>query len=120
VLMDRSEVQPVTNTHIALLNQAFSKTLTPEDYYFEFRKVGYGTVPEFRPKSDDPTPHNWHDMTSLSPAGIVWSNQYLTGSRPICLYCFGSTFTNLIRYASYDGFSTFPNPRMECAFLPTR
>lgn len=118
VLMGRSEVQPATNTHIALLNQAFSKTLTPEDYHFEFRKVGYGTVPEFRPKSDDPTPHDWHAMSSLAPAGIVWSNQYLTGSRPLCLYCFSSTFTNLVRYASYDGFSTFPNPRMECTFPP--
>ncbi len=117
VLWDKQETRAKTNTHIALLNQAFSKTLTPEDYHFEFRKVGYGTVPEFRPKSDDPTTHDWHDMSTLAPAGIVWSNQYLTGSRPLCLYCFDYSFTSLVRYASYDGFSTFPNPRMECAFI---
>lgn len=118
VLRDRSESRDQVTTHIALLNQAFSKELTPEDYHFTLRKVGTGTVPEFQPASDDPTAHSWWDLSTLAPLGVGWSNQYLNGSRPFNLFCFEAAFIQEGRYATYNPFATWPNPRMECAFLP--
>lgn len=124
VLVDRVTLRDVTETkdrttsHIALLNQAFGKTLTAEDYHFEFRKPD--ELPEFRPKSDDPTAHSWHDVTSLAPLGAILAHQYLALSRPLCKFCFSSAFVTLNRYYSYSSFSTFPSPRMECAFLPPK
>lgn len=117
-LRDVTETKDRTTTHIALLNLAFGKTLTPEDYHFDLRKLD--AVPEFRPKSDDPTPHSWHDVTSLAPLGIGFSHQYLALSRPLNKFCFASAFATLNRYYSYSSFLTFPSPRMECAFLPPK
>jgi hypothetical protein len=117
-LRDVTETKDRTTSHIALLNQAFGKTLTADDYHFEFRKLD--ELPEFRPKSDDPTPHSWHDVTALAPLGIILAHQYLALSRPLCKFCFSSAFVTLNRYYSYSSFSTFPSPRMECAFLPPK
>lgn len=117
-LRDVTEAQDRTTSHIALLNQAFGKTLTPDDYQFEFRKLD--ALPEFRPKSDDPTAHGWHDVTSLAPLGVGFSHQYLALSRPLNKFCFASTFATLSRYYSYSSFLTFPTARMECAFLPPK
>ena len=118
VLRGKDESSEQATTHIALLNQAFSKTLTPEDYHFTIRKIGTGTVPEFQPASDDPTAHSWYDINTLAPLGIIWGNQYLNGSRPFNLFCFESAFIQANRYGTFNPFSTWPNPRMECAFLP--
>ncbi len=117
-LRDVTETKDRTTSHIALLNQAFGKTLTAEDYYFEFRKLD--ELPEMRPKSDDPTAHSWHDVTSLAPLGVILSHQYLALSRPLCKFCFASAFITLNRYYSYSSFFTFPSPRMECAFMPPK
>lgn len=117
-LRDVTERKDRSTTHIALLNQAFGKTLTPEAYHFEFRKPD--ALPEMRPKSDDPTAHGWHDVTDLAPLGVILAHQYLALSRPLCKFCFASAFVTLSRYYSYSSFSTFPSPRMECAFLPPK
>lgn len=117
-LRDVTEADDRSTTHVALLNLAFSKTLTPEDYHFEFRKLD--ALPEMRPKSDDPTAHSWHDVAALAPLGVIFSNQYLAYSRPLNQFCFASTFATLSRYYSYSSFLTFPSPRLECAFLPPR
>lgn len=118
VLVDKSENKERATTHVSLLNQAFTKTLTPDDYHFTIRKVGYGTVPEFQPASDDETTHSWWDLATLAPLGIGWTNQYLNGSRPFNQFCFEAGFIQEGRYPTYNPFATWPNPRMECAFPP--
>ena len=117
-LKDVPETKDRTTSHISLINQAFGKTLEPEDYFFEFRKLD--ELPEFKAKSNDPTAHSWYDVSALAPLGIIFSNQYLAASRPLNLFCLSSTFVLLNRYYSYSSFATFPSPRMECAFLPPK
>lgn len=117
-LKDITESKDRTTTHIALLNQAFGKTITPEDYFFNIRKLG--PLPEFKPNSDDPTAHSWWYVESLSPLGVVLMTQYLVGSRLELETCFDNNFIGTKRYFSYDMRLTFPSPRMECAFLPPK
>ncbi|MCB0247466.1 MAG: hypothetical protein KDI07_02730 [Anaerolineae bacterium] len=121
---DSTQKDSVT-THVSLMNQAFSKELTAEDYYFEFRKTGFGVAPEFRPASDDPTVHPWYGVTTGGVVGILWPIQFIIGlhvngnpyDRPLCDFCFDGNFVLIDRYASYSQQATFPNPRMECAFI---
>ena len=112
-----------STTHTELLNQAFSKSLTEEDYYFKLRKTGLGVPPEFQPNSDDPTGYDWYAIPG-GPLGIIWPIQYFLGGiyggtaigRPFCEYSLWGDFISLHRYGSYTQFATFPNPRMECVF----
>lgn len=117
-LKDVTESNDRTTTHIALLNQAFGKVLTPEDYFFKFRKLG--PLPEFKPNSDDPVESSWWYITSLAPLGVILATQHLVKSRAYFETCFNAAFLSTSPYEAYSSYATFPSPRMECAFLPPK
>lgn len=109
------------SSHIAAMNTAFKKTLTPEDYYFHFRQASDPWQVEFQPQSTDDTPHPWWRATQYVAIGIGWMVEKKQFYRRVRNYTFGSDTTADFmlaprRHPTYFQFLTFPSPRMEGVF----
>lgn len=115
----RNETQnaEITTTHLAMLNQAFGKTLTPEDFHFNLR-YATTTGAEFQPASDDPSVPSWYPVTRMTPLGIIWTHQYFYLNRWYNEFCFDPNFVVQKLHYTYNSFTTFPTPRQEGVFLP--
>ena len=118
-----------TTTHIAMLNKAFSKDLTVEDYYFDIRASDPETSTglQVRPASDDPTEQGYFDIMFPGSLGIGWTYEdigyFAKGliplrGRTVANFSIGSNFMFIYPYATYSQMGTFPSPRMECVFHP--
>jgi len=114
VRLDDSESK--STTHVALMNEAFGKTLSEEDFYFKFRKVD--VIPEFEMMLSHPSPVGWQFTTGF-PIGVALSGEDIVGMFPLFYSCFDNTFLNLT-----DGglgtpiYLAFPTPRFESLFYP--
>ena len=129
VLVDKKGNSNAT-THITMLNQAFSKNLTPEDYYFTIRASDPETTTglQISPASDDPTPQGWFDLIFYSAFCIGATNESASGGgggdlvplrrRTVTNFSIGSGFMFTYPYPTYSQLATFPSPRMECMFHP--
>ena len=103
-----------TTTHVALVNEAFGKTLSEEDFHFTFRKLGI--IPEFEMMASYPSPIGWQ-LTMGFPIGVAMSGEDILGMFPFFFSCFDNEFLNL----SNGGFGVpihiaFPTPRLESLF----
>lgn len=116
-LRDDNTGNRVATTHIDMLNQAFGKALTPQQYHFELRYQP-DTGAEFRPASDDPTAHGWYPVTHLSPLSVIGAHQFFSADRWYSEFCFDPAFVTRKPHLGYNSFTTFPTPRQEGWFLP--
>lgn len=103
-----------TTTHVALVNEAFGKTLYEEDFHFKFRKIGI--IPEFEMMASYPSPIGWQ-LTMGFPIGVAMSGEDILGMFPFFFSCFDNEFLNL----SNGGFGVpihiaLPTPRLESLF----
>ena len=128
VLVDKKGNEHSTS-HVAMVNLAYSKELTEEDYYFNIRRVDQedSTGLQISPASDDPLPQGWFDIYYPGTLGIGWTYEgigwapsglnYLKG-RAAAEFSIGSGFMFTYPYPTYSQLATFPSPRMECMFHP--
>lgn len=122
-------------THIASLNKAFSKTLTPADYYFTFREnIVYGptgggipyfgyifpnSLIEVQPQSNDFAPSPWFTTSPYTPIALGWMAEHMV---PAGIDADDTVYNpyfhavNSGSYQTYSSFLTFPTPRMEGVF----
>lgn len=107
----------VVTTHLALFNQAFKKTLEPEDFYFTMAydsSVG-ATI---QPAATNPSAPSQYQVTVLAPLGIIWSHQSFQLNRWYDEWCFNSSFVLQKLHTTDNSFTCFPTPRQEGVFLP--
>jgi hypothetical protein len=110
----KSDGSVLTTSHVAMLNEAFGKTLTAEDFYFTLQAGS--PWPQMKPQSTDDTPHPWYDIVPLTPIGVGWRNEYRIDDRLVRDFTFAASLYTTKRHDTYQGAMTFPNPRMEGVF----
>lgn len=128
-VMDRiafvDEGEPVgSGTHLGAINSAFGKSLSAADFHLDISAMDFSgiDIPFMRPASDDPTAHDWYYIVPGLPIGIMLTGQYLSPNSSLLQtsFCFDPAFVALSRHASYSSMATFPTPKMEGAFLPSK
>lgn len=108
------QVTVAETSHAEAMRSAFRLPAVPV-YRFDLRIRGASV--QFRPASDDPTPHGWYDADSTSPLGIRWITQSYSKRRWLNQYGLGEFFETQPPYQGYSSALTFPCPRMEGGFV---